>query len=100
MASKLPLILLVVSIVSIIPTLVLTIIIGRRFNTTPDAYNKVENDPIDKYFAWILACLYLGFLILCTSVFLFIKERTPTAQLMSIASSNASRAFVSGNVAK
>lgn len=97
MASKLPLILLVVSLVIIIPSLVLTIIIGRRFNKTPDAYNKVENDPIDNYFSWVLACLYIGFLILCGSVLMFIKEKTPITQLPP---TNASRTFVSGNVVK
>ena len=101
MASKLPLVLLVVSFVIIIPSLVLTIIIGRRFNKTPDAYNKLEkNDPIDYYFSWILACLYIGFLILCGALLMFMKEKTSTAQLTSIASSNASRAIASGNVAK
>ena len=91
MASKLPMILLVVSLVIIIPSLVLTIVIGRRFNNPPDAYNKVEdNDPIDKYFTWILASLFIGFLILVVAVFMYIKEMTNSKAQLG-ATSNASR---------
>jgi hypothetical protein len=100
MELKLRVILLVISLIIIIPALVFTIIIGLRFNKTPDAYNKNENEPIDRYFSWILAFLYIGFLILCGAVFMFIKEKTSKAQLISSVPANASRTFVSGNVAK
>ena len=87
-------ILLGIAFVIIVPSLVLTIILGRKFNAFPDVYNKVENDPVDKYFAWVLACLCFGFLVLCGALFVYLSEKKTQAAVAAAPSNVASNGFI------
>jgi NADH:ubiquinone oxidoreductase subunit 5 (subunit L)/multisubunit Na+/H+ antiporter MnhA subunit len=99
MASKTRKILLIISVVILIPSLIFAIIIGRKFNKPPDAYNQVESDQTDKHFAWVLLCLYLGFFLLFVSVLWYIKEkRLDNSQVASIP--NVNRSLVGGIMKK
>jgi len=75
MASKLTIILLVVSLTIMLPTLIFTVLVAQRLNNQ-DAYNKTdeENNSMDKNFMWILVGLMLSFLLLCVAVFMYISE--------------------------
>jgi membrane protease YdiL (CAAX protease family) len=97
MASIIPKILLGISLVILIPSLIFAIIIGRKFNKPPDAYNKVENDPTDRNFAWVLLCLYIGFMILFIAMLMYIKDKRLVSTQVATAS-NANRSLVGGIV--